>query len=87
MAAITLIYFDLRVRTEGFDLALLTLEASGSTDLAETMTAPVPLENERLITGPELGSFAIISLAGAGLYIFFVSFVAGGMYLFTSLLR
>jgi hypothetical protein len=87
MAAFTLIYFDLRVRTEGFDLALLTMEASGSTDLAETMTAPVLQGNERLITGPELGNFAILTLAGAGLYIFFVSFIAGGVYLFTSLLR
>jgi Membrane domain of glycerophosphoryl diester phosphodiesterase len=87
MAAFTLIYFDLRVRTEGFDLALLTMEASGSTDLAETMAAPVSQENERLITGPELANFAILTLAGAGLYIFFVSFIAGGMYLFTSLLR
>lgn len=87
MAAFTLIYFDLRVRTEGFDLALLTMEASGSTNLAETMAAPLSKGNERFITGPELGNFAIITLAAAGLYIFFVSFIAGGMYLFTSLLR
>ena len=32
MAAFTLIYFDLRVRTEGFDIALLTREATGETD-------------------------------------------------------
>jgi hypothetical protein len=87
MTAFTLIYFDLRVRTEGFDLALLTMESSGSTDLAETMAAPISQTSERLITGAELGNFAILTLAGAGLYIFFVSFIAGGMYLFTSLLR
>lgn len=87
MSAFTLIYFDLRVRTEGFDLALLTMEASGTTDLAETMPAPLSRGNERLITGPELGNFAILTLAGVGLYIFFVSVLAGGMYLFTSLLR
>jgi hypothetical protein len=87
MTAFTLIYFDLRVRTEGFDLALLTMEASGSTELAETMAAPVSQGNERLITGPELGNFAILTLAGAGLYIFFISFIMGSAYFFTSFLR
>ena len=77
MAAFTLIYFDLRVRTEGFDIALLTMEASGSTEITETMAAPVPQGNERLITGPELGNFAILTLVGAGLYIFFSSLLAG----------
>lgn len=77
MTAFTLIYFDLRVRTEGFDLALLTMEAAGSTDITETMAAPVPQTKERLVTGPELGNFAILTLVGAGLYIFFFSFLAG----------
>jgi len=77
MTAFTLIYFDLRVRTEGFDLALLTMEAAGSTDITVTMAAPVPQTNERLITGPEFGNFAILTLVGAGLYIFFFSFLAG----------
>lgn len=77
MAAFTLIYFDLRVRTEGFDIALLTMEASGSTEITETLAAPVPQTDERLITGPELGNFAILTLVGAGLYIFFSSFLAG----------
>ena len=87
MTAFTLIYFDLRVRTEGFDLALLTMEASGSTELTETMAAPVPQTTERLITGPDLGNFAILTLAGAGIYIFLISFVMGSAFFFTSLLR
>ena len=87
MTAFTLIYFDLRVRTEGFDLALLTMEASGSTEFSETMAAPVPQLQERLITGSDLGNFAILTLAGAGIYIFFVSFLVGGAYFFTSLIR
>jgi hypothetical protein len=87
MTAFTLIYFDLRVRTEGFDIALLTMEASGSTDLSEAMVVPVPQANERLITGPDLGNFAILTLAGAGLYIFFFSFIMGSAFFFTSLLR
>jgi len=87
MAAFTLIYFDLRVRTEGFDLALLTMEASGSSALSETMAAPVSQGNERLLTGPELGNFAILTLAGMGLYIFIFSFIMGSALFFTSLLR
>jgi hypothetical protein len=87
MTAFTLIYFDLRVRTEGFDLALLAMEASAATDRAEALEVPVPPVNERLITGPELGNFAILTLAGAGIYILFVSVIVGGAYFFTSLLR
>jgi hypothetical protein len=85
MTAFTLIYFDLRVRTEGFDLAILALEASGSTDVSQVMTVPVPAVDERLITGPEIGNFAILTLAGAGLYIFFVSIIVGSVFFFTSL--
>ncbi|HJR80061.1 MAG TPA: hypothetical protein VJ821_08310 [Anaerolineales bacterium] len=87
MTAFTLIYFDLRIRTEGFDLALLTMEASGSTELSETLAAPIPQVGERLITGPELGNFAILTLAGAGIYIFLISFVMGSAYFFTSFMR
>jgi hypothetical protein len=87
MTAFTLIYFDLRVRTEGFDLALLAMEAAGTTELSETMAAPAPQVQERLITGADLGNFAILTLAGAGIYIFFISFLVGGAYFFTSLVR
>jgi hypothetical protein len=85
LTAYTLIYFDLRVRTEGFDLAILTMETSGSMDLTEAMAAPVPQVNEKLITGAELGNFAILTLAGAGLYIFFVAFIAAIILIITSL--
>jgi hypothetical protein len=87
MTAFTLIYFDLRVRTEGFDLAVLTMETSGSTDLSKAMAAPVPPVNERLVTGPEIGNFAILTLAGVGLYIFFISFLMGSAFFLTSLFR
>jgi hypothetical protein len=87
MTAFTVIYFDLRVRTEGFDLALLIREAAGSTDISEVTEVPVPQTNERLITGPDLGNFAILTLVGAGLYILFISLITGGVLFFTSLLR
>lgn len=86
MTAFTLIYFDLRVRTEGFDLAVLTMEASGSTDLAEAITVPAPQVNEPLITGAELGNFVILTLAGIGLYILFTAFIAAIMLFLFSLM-
>lgn len=75
MTAFTLIYFDLRVRTEGFDLALL---ASGNAD--QVLTTPVSQSNEKLITGTDLGNFAILTLGAVGLYIFLFSFVFGGLF-------
>jgi len=85
MAAFTLIYFDLRVRTEGFDLALLT--ASDQAGVDQAMAAPQAAPNERLITGTDLGNFAIMTLVAAGIYIFFVSFILGGIMLLPSLFR
>jgi len=90
MTAFTLIYFDLRVRTEGFDLALLTREATnetGESDLTDVASIPAPPTSEKFITGPDLGNFAILTIAGFALYIFFVSFLMGGIYFLSSLFR
>jgi hypothetical protein len=85
MTAFTLIYFDLRVRTEGYDLALLTAQAAHTESADNTAVIPTSETNERLITGPELGNFAILTLAGVGLYIFFVSFIMGGVFFLSAL--
>lgn len=85
LTAFTLIYFDLRVRTEGFDLALLTMDPSNSTDIIQAVAAPVPPSGERFITGQDLGNFAILTLAAAGIYIFFFSFIMGGVFFFASM--
>lgn len=85
MTAFTLIYFDLRVRTEGFDLAILTLQTSEATDLSQAMAASVPQVKEQFITWPDMGNFAILTLAGAGLYIFFASFLLAIVMFATSL--
>ena len=85
MAAFTLIYFDLRVRTEGFDIALLTLDAAQPVDAANVSQVPVPQSNERLITGPELGNFAILTLGAIGLYVLFFSLITAAAFFLTSL--
>ena len=85
MAAFTLIYFDLRVRTEGFDIALLTLNAAQPVDAANVSQVPVPQSNERLITGPEFGNFAILTLGAIGLYVLFFSLITAAAFFLTSL--
>lgn len=80
MTAFTLIYFDLRVRTEGFDLTLLT-----SGDAEQALTTPVQQARESLITGADLGNFAILTLGAFGLYIFLFSFIFGGLFFLGSL--
>jgi hypothetical protein len=79
LTAITLLYFDLRVRTEGFDLALLS--ATASTGPAEevsdlTTQAPRP-EQGNWITLPEMGYFALIELGALVLYVVFVVIIGG----------
>jgi len=87
MTAFTLIYFDLRVRTEGFDIALLTIDSSNSANVDQAMAAPPVSTNERLITGADLGNFAILTLVAAGVYTLLISVVMGGALLIPSLLR
>ena len=60
--AFTLVYLDLRVRTEGLDLALRAEEALGGSSAVEVVgNAPGP-ERGRLITRREWGYFVILTL-------------------------
>ena len=81
MTAFTLIYFDLRVRTEGLDIALLTLP----TEQASMAKIPAPQSNERVITWPDLGNFAILTLVVVGLYILLFSVITASAFFITSL--
>jgi len=83
MTSFTLIYLDLRVRTEGFDITLATMDPA-SVDAHQIMTPP-PAVNERLITGPDLGNFAILTIAAMGLFILYYSLILGGAMFFASL--
>jgi hypothetical protein len=72
----TLLYFDLRVRTEGLDLAMLTQDAAAaSPDTVLTTQAP-PAERGGLITGRELGNFFLLSLGFGAIYAVIVGAVA-----------
>ena len=89
--AFTLLYFDLRVRTEGFDLAILAQQAS-----SEVANAPLdyntliahspPPETGPLLTRSDYGKFALISIIAIGLYllifiaIMFLALVSSAAY-------
>ncbi len=67
-------YFDLRVRLEGFDLAMMANQA-GETPLAGIEVAgqaPSGGSKTSLVTWPEMGNFAILSLIGVALYMLLV---------------
>lgn len=85
MTAFTLIYFDLRVRTEGFDIALLTMNPSEPVDASNVSQVPVPQSSERLITGSELGYFAILTIAAIGMCFLFYSLIFAAAFFFSSL--
>jgi hypothetical protein len=87
MTAFTLVYFDLRVRTEGFDIALLAMQAEGETDVSDAVALTAPITQEKLITGVDLGNFAILTLIGAGIYIIFSSVLVGGLFFLSSLFQ
>lgn len=69
-------YFDLRVRTEGFDLALLAASAEGEhAAVTGEPAAPAPLatpaappsESRQLVTLNEMGYFVAISIGAVAL--------------------
>lgn len=63
----TLIYFDLRVRTEGFDLALSTLAPTEEGTNIDIASLPIPASEQKWLTGDDIGKFAIISLGIFGI--------------------
>ncbi len=78
LTGITLMYFDLRVRNEGFDLALLAESMSGQPiDHAAVMSnAPDGSRgSQELVTSTELGYFVLLSIAG-----FVIVFLVGGIF-------
>ena len=67
LACVTLLYFDMRVRTEGFDLAVLALSDDANADNL-ALTAP-GLGQSIMPSWEEFGYFALITVAFVVLYI------------------
>jgi hypothetical protein len=73
LTIMTVVYFDLRARSEGLDLAMQMPASAGS----ENQTVSLPeitntTSSMPLITGIDIGRFALLSLAGIALYGIFV---------------
>jgi hypothetical protein len=70
LASITLMYFDLRVRTEAFDLALLAESGMNEPVKTTLVTAEAPAAGQgTLITQRELGYFVLLSLVPFALFV------------------
>jgi hypothetical protein len=79
LTAITLMYFDLRIRTEGFDLALLSATTSdGQAGLPSITAQAPPPERGNLVTMTEMGYFALVSI-GAGVLYFLIFSIFGAI--------
>jgi hypothetical protein len=64
LAGITLMYLDLRVRTEAVDLALLAAAGpEAPATVAALARAPAPADGG-LVTGAEMGNFVLVSIVG-----------------------
>jgi hypothetical protein len=83
LTAITLMYFDLRVRTEGFDLTMLAAEASGQPADVDVLTTRAPaMAQSRLVTWTEMGYFVIITFIFIALYVILIGIMFGFFALF-----
>jgi hypothetical protein len=72
--AVTLAYFDLRMRLEGFDLAVQTMSPEQS--IVEQMdAAPSVAKSPKWITWKDVLNFFLLSLAGGALYGILMSIV------------
>ena len=85
LTAITLVYFDLRIRSEGLDLALQTsekpAEESSAVFLPEITAVPQP----GLITWTEVGYFTLLTIGGVAIYALILSVFAGALMAFSPL--
>ncbi|MEW5938897.1 MAG: hypothetical protein AB1750_04490 [Chloroflexota bacterium] len=87
LTAHALVYFDLRVRTEGFDLALLSMQTSGAApDMEAIRNLPVQAPSEKVLEWTDVGNFVILTLALVGLYCLLVSLITIGLLSIGSLL-
>jgi hypothetical protein len=71
LTAWTLVYVDLRVRTEGFDLALQTLTPSENA-VADMSSLPTTAPTREWLTVDDIVKLLVVSFIGVGLYVLFV---------------
>ncbi len=75
--AMTMVYFDLRVRSEGLDLAMQAAGATGGATSLISVAETSPAPQGSLLTGRDIGYFALLSLIGIALYAILISLLLG----------
>jgi hypothetical protein len=79
LTAVTLMYFDLRIRTEGFDLTLLSESVTGSQIEVGEITARAPQpEQSNFVTMNEMGYFVLVSMGGV--VVLFIFWMIGAIF-------
>ncbi len=76
LSAITVVYFDLRVRSEGLDLAVQSASGQGSSPLQVLELAPAGAR-AKLITGTDIAYFVLLSFGFGAIYALFIGLLAG----------
>lgn len=82
LTAMTVVYFDLRTRTEGLDLALRSSIEQGQAVDENQLSDTASLEKEPLITRKDLINFFLVSLLVVVLYVLLYAILFGIMMLF-----
>lgn len=75
LTAWTLVYFDLRVRTEGFDLALLTMNPADESAL-DFSHLPAAVPSQKWLTGDDVGKIIVVTFIGIGIYALLIGLLA-----------
>lgn len=68
LTVMTVVYFDLRARSEGLDLAMQMANATGSENEAISLPDISEKTSMPFITAMDIGRFALLSLAGIAIY-------------------
>lgn len=68
LCAMMVVYFDLRVRTEGLDLAMQAAANAGAETNIVALTGTSPKPSPSLVTGSEVGQFILVSIATVAIY-------------------
>lgn len=77
LTAMTLVYFDLRVRSEGLDLALQAAGAAGEEANIITVAGTSPPPQGKFITGTDVAYFTLLSLIAGAIFALILSLMAG----------
>lgn len=76
LSAITVVYFDLRVRSEGLDLALQAAPAFESSPIRLLSVAPSGSQS-RLINGRDIGNFVLLTVGFFAVYALIIGIFLG----------